>query len=464
MPYLVAVSLIGCGLFEKDADEPLRCRLVGPGEISFENPQISLTLSDPAAWVFATSTGRVSGVVTDAVETAWNTRLDPAGSLDGLRIFTTALLPVGPIKIWARRNETVQCGSLFVSPATDEVNALPEASGVELRAVAGDTDGDGDPDIVLSNGYLLENDGTAAFRPRRLFDQTTDRVALVNLDGTHEFDVVAWNRRGGGAISKGTVLLSDGAGGYTERLDLKTAFLTGSYGDAALGDLDGDSLADAVTVSENGLWKRANLGGTFGSPQLLDAGLGREIRGFAPSKSDYVAAVKIADLNADGHADVAYGRIVIALGDAGGRFSLKSRLYSLNAECSALLGDTACPKIVDYFAIDGGYLMPVAFGINVYFNESLDIKESALQGSWFAEGDFDGDTDPDLIGFGESALNGIGRLTARPGGAAFVTPFFPRPTAGNISAVLIGDFDGKTEGTEVVAVSGHRQITVYRHF
>ncbi|MBT6241273.1 MAG: hypothetical protein HOI46_04515, partial [Rhodospirillaceae bacterium] len=175
------------------------------------------------------------------------------------------------------------------------------------RAVAtGDIDGDGDIDTVTGSwGEKMDiwvNDGTGTFSNTGVdgtgrlsvlgVDNTTwgatNGVALGDVDGDGDLDVVAFNR-----YVANKVFLNDGTGTFTEGTPFGN--LVGS-GDGTLADIDGDGDLDAIDAGYGGVVVSTNDGtGTF-TPQS---------HAYSTASSD---EVQTGDLNGDGVTDILVGR------------------------------------------------------------------------------------------------------------------------------------------------------------
>ena len=167
-----------------------------------------------------------------------------------------------------------------------------------------DLNGDSLPDVVLANRYgnrpgpshICFGQGAGRFSADCLaFSQgsaTTIRPADVNGDGAP--DLVVPHRDAGQSY----VYLNDGKGGFTERRPFGPA--TASIRSAEPADLNGDGLLDLVVIEERPggtaiLWGRRD--GTWAAAEALGTG------GATPY------ALALADLDRNGRLDVIVGHV-----------------------------------------------------------------------------------------------------------------------------------------------------------
>jgi hypothetical protein len=177
--------------------------------------------------------------------------------------------------------------------------AIPVSWGVD-DLTTGDIDGDGDVDIVIPGGYQLEfglNDGQGHFRwqEQELRAKPVDseylleRVALADVDGDHDLDIVSSQRQG-------SILFNDGHGkfGHEQRLSGGTGY------SLAIGDLNGDAHPDLVIDQGGGtLALYLNDGtGHFGADSLSQT-----LTHAGSQESNWVA---LGDVDRDGDLDIVF--------------------------------------------------------------------------------------------------------------------------------------------------------------
>jgi hypothetical protein len=178
----------------------------------------------------------------------------------------------------------------------------------------GDLDGDGDPDLVLADGPLLGvglNDGHGHWQMQEI-PQTIGgrnegfrRVALADVDGDHDLDLLSPGERG-------NMLLNDGTGHFGHEQILPKC----SGYSVAIGDLNGDARPDLVMelgdVGEGQLGVFLNDGrGHFGLPHLSDT-----------LAQDGQSLVALGDVDHDGDLDlvISNGRVGVRLNQGQGKF------------------------------------------------------------------------------------------------------------------------------------------------
>jgi hypothetical protein len=182
-------------------------------------------------------------------------------------------------------------GSFIARPAMT-FSAAPAAP---LEAAVGDVDGDGTPDLHWSadgtlNALHGNGDGTFAPTPLTATFANAERLAAIDLDGDRVIDVVAT-----GTDTSFNVFLNDGKGHFPSQ---GTTYTPASGADGwFFADWNGDSHPDIfVTGTSYGVLLNGGHG-TFGAPLSITPPA-------TSSPPDYMA---VADMNADGKADLIWG-------------------------------------------------------------------------------------------------------------------------------------------------------------
>jgi VCBS repeat-containing protein len=282
--------------------------------------------------------------------------------------------------------------------------------GFPTSVAVGDFDGDNDPDLAVSNGFgyvsVLLGGGGASFTrqtPDLTIGDSPWSVAVADFNGDNDPDLAVANQ----PANNVSVLLGGSGGSFTRQSpDLAVGFGPTSV---AVGDFNGDNDPDLAVANQ--------FDGTVSV--LLGTAGGGGFSGPTPagnySGSDPVS-VAVGDFNGDNDPDLAVGdmspgEILVLLGGAGGSFS----------------GPTATTT----FTVDSGV-------------------------SSVAVGDFNRDADPDLA----VANFNSGRVSVLLGGAGSTfTRLTTDPTAGSGSpAVAVGDWNG--DGKPDFAVASYNSDTV----
>ncbi|MCP4537120.1 MAG: VCBS repeat-containing protein, partial [Chloroflexi bacterium] len=249
-------------------------------------------------------------------------------------------------------------GSFLDSPSSA---SLFRTGSPEIKSVAvGDVDDDGDLDIVAGNYYqniLYLNDGNGIFDTARNFGPNsglTESVALGDIDGDGDLDIVAGYRRGAYPEVGGqnVIYLNDGLGDFAASrylgIDLHD---TESI---ALGDIDGDGDLDIVAGNS-----RYHV---FPAAQnviyLNDGTGGLTVRTFGTG-DDNTYSVALGDMDGDGDLDIVAGNKLqqnaIYLNDGAGNFD--SAFYfgtGLDTTMSVAVGDVDNDGDLDIAIGNGG--------------------------------------------------------------------------------------------------------------
>ena len=217
--------------------------------------------------------------------------------------------------------------------------------------VVGDWNDDGKPDVATANYSsnsvtVLTGDGTGHFGSRldRAVGVQPNDIATGDLDEDGHADLVVCNYAG---PSKVSVLRGDGAGGFAPAVGHLSAAVSGNSRSIGVADLNGDGHQDIAVLSPSP------------SSTLIQVLLGNGSGGFAPVVESPVPTqvidLVLGDFNGDGKLDAAGPAyedqsVVLLMGDGTGTFTAVPAfpvgMGSLHIFSADLLGDGSPALVV----------------------------------------------------------------------------------------------------------------------
>jgi len=200
---------------------------------------------------------------------------------DGFDDFAVANASGGPSAIWI--NTSVTSGTFVGFAQATITGAVINTRGVAVGFV----DGDIYPDVVFADGTILISDGTGGFsRSSVAVGAFIDFVAIAQLDGLYGNDLVF----SGDRADRAQVYLDDDGAGYLGQVAAGNT--TDARFETALGDLNNDGVQDLVVVGFGAGFDSAFISDGSGG-LTASGGLGWGGKGLA-----------VGDMDGDGDDDV----------------------------------------------------------------------------------------------------------------------------------------------------------------
>lgn len=315
---------------------------------------------------------------------------------------------------------------------------LPQQATFQSIAVA-DVNHDGHPDVVVTDTgstastfqVFLGKAGGGFEHPERFNTDLNPRyIRIADVDGDGNPDIIVSNL---GALTV-RVFFGNGAGRFHNPKSYPAPGINGEVElqGFAVGDVDNDGKPEIVTVNPSSLAVKVlenNGSGSFNPP-------GTHTTGDTPS------AVATGDLNGDGHADVVVAdagdnNVEVWLGNGDGSFQAPNT-YSVGANPQRVIladvnGDGKLDLITGNFG-DGSVSVRLGNGDGTFRAESRYDAGEAVVG--LAVADMDQDGNPDLV-VGNSVVNTVNILLNKGNGT-----FAPRkayPASNIVDDLAVGD-------------------------
>lgn len=340
----------------------------------------------------------------------------------------------------------VDCGGAHCPAcAVDFAPAISASVGSEPQAlVTGDFDGDGRLDLAVTDSktdavLVLKGRGDGTFGGPRSFSVGKRPLSLVaaDLDGDGILDLATADFYDDAL----TLLAGDGKGGFSPlgHLQLES---NARPGFVTAGDLDHDGQQDLVVACFH--YKPTDLGAND-VRVWRNQGVGTFKAGDRWSAGENPSKVAVADLNADGHLDLAVAEgggdgVLVLLGTGTGAMEPAQRYRASDTVVSVLALDLAGNGSLSLVVANGSYyslsvLPPLGDGT---FGASARYGVSGR--SWdMVAGDFNRDGLPDVASM--DVYSGVAVFVAQGNGALARTAL-TFPTKSSPRTLVSGDFNG----------------------
>ncbi len=281
----------------------------------------------------------------------------------------------------------------------------------------GDLDGDGDRDAVVGNigaDHVLFNDGEGNLTHTGATGQTlnnsinTNRtlaVALGDIDGDGDLDIVQGAELIGGVFGRNTIWENDGNGNFSEALFFGAEQTTR---DVDILDIDGDGQLDIVCANDgpNRIYLNTSTPGAFAVNELDNGFL-------TTNQNDEIThALAFGDLDGDGDIDAIAGNqgpngtgaFDQVWRFANGRFSHVDDIGSPQEATADIQfvdvdGDGALDVVAAYVNINGNFPSKVFPGNkrSIFFQPPVEFTNVTGNITSVEAVDVDGDRDLDLV-------------------------------------------------------------------
>lgn len=314
-------------------------------------------------------------------------------------------------------------------------------AGPAFSIASADLDGDGDQDLVATNGQgvsVLKNDGNGTFGNRVDYPsgQNPRSVFVADLNGDGYPDLTVANY-GSNTVS---VLKNKGDGTFETKVDYATGDEPSSVFSS---DLDGDGDLDLAVVNNSGLNSSVSV--------LKNNGNGTFEGKVDYNTSGYPTSVFAADLDVDGDQDIAlsiFSGVLVMKNNGDGTFG-PAMAYNTEsiAPASVVAADFDRDGDMDLAVPDGSGRAIVSILLNNgngTFAPSLELESGAYYSQAISVSDFNGDGYQDLVVANtdrEDRRQSTVSFLRNNGDGTFAEPVIYGTGSAPIS-IIASDFDG----------------------
>lgn len=363
-------------------------------------------------------------------------------------ILSTAKQPVARPYVWSYQAAASKSPSKFDSVS----RTFGSPSGNATSVALGDIDGNGDIDIVTGNDkggvIIFLNDGRGFFPDEHRIGAKVDTydVALSDMNGDGYLDIIAGNAE----RYANSIFLNDGKGSFTSAPGFQP--FHGSTESLASGDIDGDGRMDLIMAG--------NMGKNDGEHHILQ-NQGNGIFQETARLGKWLVAIRnfaFADINGDYSLDLltaGYGGSNYYFLNDGNGFFLNNMHSLFTASGGGLCtGDLDGDYDVDAVGIrnftDGSSEMILLHNNGkTGFSQSQIAKMSGIQND-IQLGDIDGDGSLDIV-MASGDNNPELTLFRNNGKGEFLKEIAIHQPNANFSRLSLGDMDGDGDIDVVVS-------------
>jgi hypothetical protein len=327
-------------------------------------------------------------------------------------------------------------------------HAAPTPYGIGV----GDFDGNGEPDLVISNGNnvsVLTNLGSGVFAAAENYPMDTGAVNIATGDfnGDGKTDIATANNN-----KSVSIFLSQSTGGF-----LLTSYPIGVFvaipGTLATGDFDGNGKLDIIV--SNNLYVLLNQGsGTFGAPSSYG------------TASAGVSALGVDDFNGDGYADLATvnnatnGNVTVFINNTTESFASGVTYPTDSNPRHVASADVNNDGLIDLITANGASSISVLLNVGAGVYAPQVSYPTGTVTTDIAVGDFDADGKVDVVTIGRWQY-GTGTILPNQGMGVFSAARSIQAGGAQILGVVTADFNGDGNLDIATANQQNRTISVF---